>query len=350
MKKEIFFGLFAIMFIFSEICLSSPEPIRTLIWWDYLPEKTIQKLKKNGFYPDVSIYNSNEVASSRLFSKREEYDVAIISSVVVNAAKKAQIFEDKILENFTPSRRYKKEVNIHSECIPLLWGVTIFGSDSTSKLEPKSFKELIELQVSGYKIAVLDDACEVAARLLADGLFFCEKEILPAGNTFHSFQTCKNKKLQIPFKLEVKDFRSSVGEFLLNKQVAVYGWHGEIAQAAKDNPKIKMVVPAEYPVIGADYVCIPKKRAHPKLSEARLRKFVELLTDQESTHWGVQSTQYFSPYENDTQGLRPDVLELYKKLVATLQRSAPVMLTAPSQEEHQLINEWWRKIRYESAK
>jgi spermidine/putrescine-binding protein len=138
--------------------------------------------------------------------------------------------------------------------------------------------------------------------------------------------------------------------FLKGKKVAVYGWHGEIAQAAKENPNIQLVVPQNHPVIGVDYVCIPKNRAHPKLSKEQLVKFVELLTDPESTHWGVESTQYFSPYKNDLQGLSPAVVKLYQNLMSVMAQSPPFVLTAPDKDEHQLINNWWRGVRYESKK
>ncbi len=329
----------------------SQQPIRTLIWWDYLPNRTIDKLQKNGFYPDVSIYNSNEVASSRIFSKREKYDVAVVSSLVVLASLESNIFDPQILVRLSKSRTYLENVNLFSGCIPLLWGATVFGSDDKSNNNKlNTIENLVTLKKNGYDIAILDDPFELSARLLADGALTCNNKRLQNGFSFKELRSCKKQNFQVPFAFEKKFFKSSVADFLKSKKVAVYGWHGEIAQAAKENPQIQMVVPQSHPVIGVDYVCIPKDRAHPKLSTEKLVKFVELLTDAESTHWGVESTQYFSPYKNDLQGLSPAVVELYQTLMTVMQKSPPFVLTAPSKEEHQLINNWWRGVRYESKK
>lgn len=329
----------------------SRQPIRTLIWWDYLPNNTIEKLQKNGFYPDVSIYNSNEVASARIFSKREKYDVAVVSSLVVSASHSSNIFDTQILLNLSKVRPYIDSINVYDGCIPLLWGATVFGSDSLkNQTSLNNIANLMQLRNKGYEIAILDDPFELSARLLADGALSCNTKELSSGISFKELRKCKTKNIQTSFNFEKKYFRSSVSDFLKGKKVAVYGWHGEIAQAAKENPNIQLVVPQNHPVIGVDYVCIPKNRAHPKLSKEQLVKFVELLTDPESTHWGVESTQYFSPYKNDLQGLSPAVVKLYQNLMSVMAQSPPFVLTAPDKDEHQLINNWWRGVRYESKK
>lgn len=344
--------------VFLIICISSfsvfandqARVVRLLNWWDYLAPRTIQKLEQNKYKIDLSVYSSTEIATSRLLSSRDKYDVVIISGMVKEIIQQTGRIEKQVLNEVVSKRNYLSAVIKDKTCVPYFWGASIFAYDAKSiKIAPSSIADLVKLKKQGVSVGLLDDPFEITTRLKLDGQLNC-LHLKSGQNNWNDSKCTKDAKLSSEINFSAADFRSDVEAFLKKNNSAVYSWHGAAWLAAKENPNIQLVVPQKHPVIGVDYVCIPKNRAHPKLSKEQLVKFVELLTDPESTHWGVESTQYFSPYKNDLQGLSPAVVKLYQNLMSVMAQSSPFVLTAPEKDEHQLINNWWRGVRYESKK
>lgn len=348
-KKSLFIFLFFLK-SFNVVAADNITVIRLLNWWDYLAPKTIKKLEENNFKIDLSVYSSTEIATSRLLSTRDKYDIVIVSGIVKDVVSKAGKLDETSLVNINKKRNYISEITKNNICVPYFWGASVFAYDAKEiNNEPKSISDLVKLKNQGVSVGLLDDPFEISTRLKLDNEIICLSG--KNKNQIWDKNNCpQNGVLTTQINFSSADFRSDVESFLKKKKSAAYSWHGAAWLAAKENPNIQMVVPQNHPVIGADYVCVPKNRAHPNLSKDKLIKFVELLTDSESTHWGVESTQYFSPYKNDMQGLAPATVSLYKTLINVMAKSKPFILTAPGKEEHQLINNWWRGVRYESKK
>ncbi len=323
------------------------KPIKMLNWWKYLDFRIIEKLKKNGIDIDLSLYQSNEVAVARLLSNRDGFDVAVVSNINLSVLEKTETFEFDGVAEIIANRKYLNFLSKSGQCVPYLWGTTLFAYDSRSTREiPQSLAQLYKLKKQGFSIGVLDEPLEMAARIVGDSLHLCPKQSYE--NIFSSLSGCKEISLKNS-KLEFssKDFLTSYDEFLKNPKVATYGWQGSVFLNLQSAPWIKFNISKDYPIIGADYVCILKNRSKNGPSLERLKKFVETLTNRKNTLLNVESTQYFSPYLGDLDGLHPRVAKIYKKLIAKIKYDPPILIKIPGPREHEEINTWWKGIRYE---
>jgi hypothetical protein len=319
MKVRLLFNYFFISLVTLNVAQAA-TPIRMLIWWDYIDERVIEKLKRNGFELDVTAYRSNEVAVSRLMSNRDKFDIAVISNGVIDPIEKLQIIDKNALLKIREKRNYLKKIRDFSKfCIPYLWSASIFAFDPRSRKDkPQSLSDLAIWKTAGYQIGIIDDLLEVSARLKADNLEHLPENIQPG------------------------DFRSSLSEFITLKKTASYGWHGEAAIALKEAPWLEFKTSENKNIVGGDFICVLESSQ----SRSRLEKFVELFTDPQSTQWNVESSQYFSPYENDTKGLQPKVRALNQEILKSMKFGKTSFISAPSPESHSQMNLWWRKRRY----
>ena len=112
--KLILFSLLECIFLFL-ILISFPSfgsekkekaSIRLLNWWSYLDERVVDRIRKVGVDLDVSIYQSNEVALARLLSKRDFFDIAIVSNINLDVLLKQNIFDTTILKKTVMERDY----------------------------------------------------------------------------------------------------------------------------------------------------------------------------------------------------------------------------------------------------
>lgn len=322
--------------------------VRLLNWWSYIDQRVIDKLKKTNFKVDVSIYQSNEVALARLLSKRDTFDLAIVSNMNLNLLLKENVFDSKKLLSIKEKRKYLKMIDMTEACIPYLWGTTLFAYDSRVKTKPpESLNDLVNMKKNGFQIGLLDDPLELSARYIGDNLDGCSENNFR--NIFINLNSCKTINLP-DYKngLTSVDFLTSTDEFLLKPKVAAYGWQGSALMNLQSAPWLKVSLAKAHPVIGADYVCILKNRGKSAVDVSKVKEIVKLMTDNESTRWNVEYTKYFSPYQDDLSGLSGKGKELYEALFKKMNESAPITITSPSLEEHKIINKWWKSVRYEN--
>ncbi len=320
--------------------------VKILNWWSYLDDRVASDLKNNGFNLDVSIYHSNEVSLSRLLSKREHFDIAIVSNINLDILLKENIFDTHALDQLSKKRNYIELITKGSTCIPYLWGTTIFAYDSrVSTPPPRSLSALVEMKKNGFAIGILDDPLETAARLIGDNLEDCGNKNLE--KIFSQTKNCKDKLSEkFNIGLTPSDFMSTTDEFITKPKTAIYGWQGSVFINLKNAPWLKFNLSSQHPVIGADYVCILKNRANKTTNINQLKKFVEILTNHKNTKANVESNQYFSPYQNDKEGLDPKVISLFDELIELSKKTKPIYINTPTPEEHKELNTWWKKIRY----
>jgi hypothetical protein len=205
---------------------------------------------------------------------------------------------------------------------------------------PSTLDSLTQLKKEGYRLGVIDDPLEILTRGYLDMKASCKK-----GRGLQDVlgDSCFWEEMSVILGgFKSSDFRSSVSETLASPKTASYGWSGEIALLLEKAPWVEYVLPSQSLVVGADFVCISQKS---KIKQSAIR-FVEILTDKESSRWSVEFSQYFSPYKKPPKGLKKKTRKLLDDLLGRLEKEAPVVLTPPDKAGQKKINTFWRKIRY----
>jgi spermidine/putrescine-binding protein len=232
--------------------------------------------------------------------------------------------------------------------VPYLWGTTIFAIDGRESFGqiPNTLNELKKLKSKGVRIGVLDDPFEMSARILGDNIEKCAKKNFK--KFFSNIGSCGEAYTESKLGFSPEDFVTTSDEFLQREKIAVYTWQGSVFMNLKNAPWLKFGLPLNHPVIGADYICVLKNSSFSREKKKMLLRIVERISNKKNTTFNVESSQYFSPYENHFSGLNPLVLKLYNDLRKKMSESNPIFLTTPSKSEHKEINSWWKKVRYEN--
>lgn len=343
---------FFICLLFNSIAFSSPiqkqqsfddQPIALLNWWSYVTSDVQKKLSDNKFVYSVIEYRSNEVALSKLLSSDADYDAVIVSNWVLKVLKKSNYLDNSFNKSLLQKRDYISFLKkIDDSCIPYLWSTTTFARlSSNHSTTPTTVAELLELKKKNFKIALIDDPIELMARIILDNKDLCLDKNNTKSNPLDLISQCGSTLNTLSKNLDVSDFRNSLETFLA-PETAVYGWHGAVGALLPSHPNLTFVLPQSDIVLGADYVCIPKKKKYKK----NLKKFVEILTSKENTQIQASQLQYFSPYKNHEFPQHPKIIQLKRDVLEKIKHSDPVFLMPPNSESHEKINHWWQKIRY----
>jgi hypothetical protein len=204
----------------------------------------------------------------------------------------------------------------------------------------------VALKKQGYKIGIVDDPYETAARLIGDAKQVCGKspDAHIGTNVFDVLSSCPDANFTAIKGLEPGDFVSSIDELLKQPKIAMYTWHGTAFMRLPQYPSLRAKVPAR-PVVGYDAVCIVK-RSERKTPLSALVHYVETLTDKQSTELNMSYNQYFSPYRNHSVGLMPPARAVYEEAAENLNAQKPIILKPPRLPDHLRLNEWWRSVRY----
>ncbi|MBI3898727.1 MAG: hypothetical protein HY308_10585 [Gammaproteobacteria bacterium] len=333
---------------FAEYAGPPSAPVHLYNWWDYIAPAVTERLADFGYQTKTTTYISNEVAISRLSARQHDFDVAIVSNFALPYLIKQGLIETNQFRRTAKKRDYLPLfTDAMPHCLPYFWLTTVFVAEKEQTPNvPSSLQELVALKKQGYKIAVVDDPYETAARLIGDSNKVCGKspDDYVGGNIFDILSNCPNAKFSQIEGLEPGDFVSALDDLLKHPKIAAYAWHGAAFMHLAKHPSLRAKVPSR-PVIGYDSVCIIKRKDR-KVPLGTLVKYVETLTDKKSTELNMSSNQYFSPYRNHTPGLLPPTKEIYEEVTKNLQQNRPVMLMPPSSPVHARLNEWWRSVRY----
>ncbi|MBI3896769.1 MAG: hypothetical protein HY308_00565 [Gammaproteobacteria bacterium] len=327
---------------------SVPVSVHLYNWWDYIAPTVTKRLANSGYQTKVTAYVSNEVAISRLSAQQHDFDVAIVSNFALPYLIEHGLVETDQFQNTAKKRNYLPLfADAVPHCLPYFWSSTVFiANEQQTPNIPSSLRELLALKKEGYKIGIVDDLFETAARLIGDSKEICGKSPTDyiGGNIFNILSNCSDKKFTQIEGLEAGDFVSALDDLLKNPKIAVYAWHGAAFMHLSKYPHLRAKVP-HMPVIGYDAVCIVKRK-NRKASLGDLVKYVETLTDKQSTALNMSSNQYFSPYKNHTTGLMPPTRELYEEVTRNVSHQKPIILKPPRLPDHLRLNEWWISVRY----
>lgn len=312
-------------------------------WWDYLTPSIQTKLSKNNFEYTIIEYRSNEVALAKLLSPSADYDVIIISNWVLDVLDKTHYLDLSFNETLLKERDYIPFLkNLKNSCIPYMWSTTTFSIESNQpKKDSNTIAKLLTLKKNGFKVGFIDDPIEFTARVILDNKSACHKNGINSKNLLEINQKCEETLQLLKKDLDPRDFRNSLETFL-GPNTAIYGWHGVTGATLNTHPNLNFVLPQSDIVLGADYVCIPKKKRY----KPNLKKFVEFLTNKENTEIQVNELQYFSPYNHHEVAQHPKITQLKADILERVKTSPPIFLSAPQPESHSRINKWWQSIRY----
>ena len=311
-------------------------------WWDYITPEVQQSIKKKGINFNIVEYRSNEVALSKLLSSDSDFDVVIISNWVLNVLSKANYLDPIFNKSILRNREYIPFLEkLSGGCIPYMWSTTTFAIQANDKgIAPNSMQSFISLKEKGIKISFVDDPIEFAARTFLDNKNLC-KNISKSDNPLEINQSCITELKKMKNQVDPRDFRTTIENFL-GPNTAVYTWNGEVGMHLASHPEINFHLPQSEIILGADLVCIPKKKHYKK----NLNLFVEILTNKESTQQQIGVMQYFSPYQNHIVNQHPKMTKLKNEILERLKYNKPIFLIPPSVESHDIINKWWQDIRY----
>jgi hypothetical protein len=327
---------------------TAPTSVHLYTWWDYITPAVLDRLGESGYQTRLSVYKSNEVAISRLSARQHDFDVAIVSNFALPYLMEQGLIETNQFQRTAKTRDYLPLfADAVPHCLPYFWLTTVFVADNKQTPNiPGNLQELVALKKQGYKIGVVDDPYETAARLIGDEKQVCGKspDDYIGGNIFDILSNCPDSNFTPIKGLESGDFVSSIDDLLKQPKMAMYTWHGTAFMQLPKYPSLRAKVPAR-PVIGYDAVCIVKRNDR-KAPLSALVKYVETLTDKKSTELNMSYNQYFSPYRNHTVGLMPPVQAVYEEAVENLNTRKPIILKPPRLPDHLRLNEWWRSVRY----
>lgn len=322
------------------------DSIAIFNWWDFIIPKVQKKINDQGYKFNIIEYRSNEVALSKLLSPQADYDIVIVSNWVLQILKDANYLNPLFNQTILKSRDYIPFLEkMGHGCIPYMWSTTTFAIDTLDiKLQPNTIFSLIELKKKGIKIGLIDDPIEFATRVIMDNKKSCKND-KKLFNPLDINEQCAMELEKLNKDLEPKDFRNTIEKFL-DINTAVYAWHGEVGSKLDSHPNLNFVLPQSDIILGADYVCIPKKKRY----KPNLKKFVEFLTNKENTEIQVNELQYFSPYNHHEVQQHPKITKLKTDILERVKTSPPIFLSAPQPESHSRINKWWQSIRYGKQK
>lgn len=290
-KTILFPFLIAASFIASSACTRSSSPkneVNLAIWGNYLSEDARRQFTETtGIRLNVTHYSSNEELLAKIQAGRSGIDVAVPSDYMVDVMIKlnllapldkgalphaAELDPDLLSQSYDPTNDYS---------LPYAWSTTGIAINRKLHSDPvRSWKDLFENPKLSGKIALLDDAREVAAAVLkmqGHGVNTTDTEVLAS---------VEKKLLEI--KKHVRMFSSESVAILKNREVAAAQAYSTDAlqAAAQMGGDIEYVIPEEGAVKAIDNLVILKEapnktQAHQLvnflIAREQNRRFVETI-------------------------------------------------------------------------
>lgn len=230
-------------------------------WTDYIDPAVLKQFEnQTGIKVRYSTYDSNEAMFAKLkIVKKSGYDVAFPSTYFVERMKRQNMLTalDKTripnMMNINPDVLNKPYDPNNTYSVPYMWGASAIGINSRA-VDPKtitSWNDLWNPRFKG-KVLLMDDVREVFAMSLRS-LGYSGNDRDPA----HIRKAYEKLRLLKP---SVKVFNSDSPRqpFLNNEVIIGQIWGGEVYQANKENPDIRLIYPKEGAIMWADNMVIPK--------------------------------------------------------------------------------------------
>lgn len=247
------------------VALPQKKVLNVYAWSGEVPDVVIRQFEKEtGVKVNFSTYENNEILYAKLrASKNPGYDVIIPSSYFVDRMRKQNMLEkiDKskltYWVNLDPTflhPAYDPEVEY---CVPYVWGITgiFYNNASVQDIQLTRWTQLWDPRFNN-QLMLLDDTREVFSMALL-ALGYSANDSDPA----HIEAAFQKLKALMP---NVKVFSSDTVVSNIIDEDATIGmaWNGDAYKAARENPNIKFVFPADGFVIWVDNLAIPITAPH----------------------------------------------------------------------------------------
>ena len=258
MKKMLAVLVFVLLPAFA---FGAKQEVFVYNWTDYIDPAVLKQFEKEaGIKVRYSTYDSNEAMFAKLkIVQKAGYDVVFPSTYYVERMRrlnmltpidKSKIPNMKYLNHELLNKPYDPN-NTYS--VPYMWGASGIGVNS-KYVDPKSVTSWNDLWNPKYKgkLLLMDDVREVFAMAL--------RSIGYSGNDRDPNHIKKAYEKLKFLKPSVKVFNSDSPRqpFLNNEVIIGQIWGGEVYQANKENPDIKLIYPKEGAVFWMDNIVIPK--------------------------------------------------------------------------------------------
>ncbi|MBX3040672.1 MAG: spermidine/putrescine ABC transporter substrate-binding protein [Bdellovibrionaceae bacterium] len=225
---------------------NSAKQVNLAIWGSYLHPDTLAKFtKETGLKINLTHYSSNEELLAKIQSGASGLDVAVPSDYMVTILTKMKLLEpldkskvshvadllpEHLKQDFDPENAYSLPY------AATVTGIAVHRGLFDGKIS--GWKDLLENPAVNGKLALLDDAREVAAAAL--------KLRGQSLNTTDLVALEQARLDLLKIRPRVKMFTSDSIDILKNQEVAIaQAYSADIMQAMVAEPKIEFVIPQE---------------------------------------------------------------------------------------------------------
>jgi len=275
-------------------------------WTDYIDPQVLKMFEsQTGIKVHYSTYDSNEAMFAKLkLVQKAGYDVAFPSTYFVERMRRlgmlAPLDKSKLpnLKNINPHLLNKPYDPNNTYSVPYMWGSSGIGINS-KVIDPRTVSSWNDLWNPKYKgkVLLMDDVREVFAMSL--------RSMGYSGNDRDPVHIRKAyEKLRL-LKPSVKVFNSdSPRQPFLNNEVTIGQiWGGEVFQANKENPDIKLIYPKEGAIFWIDNIVIPKSVRNIDAAH----KFIDFMCRPEIAKMNCQLIGYATANIKGQQLLDPKI-------------------------------------------
>lgn len=254
--------LYSILFLFFVLgCNSSSDQkkLNIINWGNYIGKNTIADFEKEtAIKVTYDNFSSNEELYAKLKAGATGYDLIVPSDYMVDIMRrdgmllplnKDQLPNFKNLDTQFLNHTFDPQNN---HCIPYHWGSVALGVNAKRIKDIIPSWDMIWNEAYKGKISTLDDP--------RVGFIPALKKIGASLNTTNAEEIRRAGELLLKQKALIHSYTSDMYiDLLASEEVWIAaGYTGDILQAKKDNPDIKLVLPIEGSEMAIDHFCIPK--------------------------------------------------------------------------------------------
>ncbi|HSP05718.1 MAG TPA: spermidine/putrescine ABC transporter substrate-binding protein, partial [Acidobacteriota bacterium] len=239
------------------------KTVNLYLWSAYASPAVFKEFEaRTGIRVQYDTYDSNQTLLEKLRSGVTEYDIVCPTNWLIHTLVQLNLVENldparlPNLANVQPQFRDPSYDPRGAHSIPFVWGTSGIGYNKTKVAGPvDSWGILWDPKYTG-RISMLDgggDAFVAALKWKGHSINSNQPELLEEAY-----------RLLLQQKPLVKVYNSSnFDEILLSGDVWIaYGWSGQLAKAAEQNPDITYVVPKEGSMVWMDTLVIPRNAPH----------------------------------------------------------------------------------------
>lgn len=285
--------------------MANREQLNIFNWTEYMPQAVVEEFtRRTGIHVNYDTYSSNEEMLAKLQAGASGYDLIVASDYYVQILVKRQLIQEidkRSLKNFSHLESEFTNLPFDPEnkySVPYLWGSggIAYNRDRVNP-PPRSFDDLLDERFRNRLVVVNDVRAVIGAALRSLGYSMNETDperIAKAGE--------KVKRLaQL-----VKTFDSDSQKTLLLNGEADAGivWGAEATLAARENPAITYVVPAEGCELYLDNMAIPRDAPH----KTNALRFIDYVLEPDVSAMISRAYPYGNPNAEAKKLMEPELL------------------------------------------